>query len=64
MITVVAERADELKGLCFTYNVRRLDLSGSASTDLYDSDGSDLDFLAGGSHPSAEQGQQVLPGRR
>ena len=30
MITAVEERADELKGLCLTYGVRRLDLFGSA----------------------------------
>ena len=45
MITAVEERADELKGLCLTYGVRRLDLFGSASTSLYDPDESDLDFL-------------------
>ena len=45
MITTVEERADELKRLCLTYGVRRLDLFGSASTGLFDPDGSDLDFL-------------------
>ena len=45
MIPAVAEHADELRCLCLTYNVQRLDLFGSGSTDRYDLDGSDLDFL-------------------
>lgn len=45
MIPIVEERADELKRLCLTYGVRRLDLFGSASTGRYDPDKSDLDFL-------------------
>ena len=45
MIPVVEERSDELRRLCLTYSVRRLDLFGSASTGLYDPDESDLDFL-------------------
>ena len=45
MIPAVEERADDLKRLCLTYGVRRLDLFGSASTGLYDPDESDLDFL-------------------
>ena len=45
MINTVEERAEELKRLCVIYGVRRLDLFGSALTDRYDSDGSDLDFL-------------------
>ena len=45
MIPAVEERADELKRLCLTYGVRRLDLFGSASMGLYDPDESDLDFL-------------------
>ena len=45
MITAVEEQTDELKRLCLIYGVRRLDLFGSASTDLYDPDESDLDFL-------------------
>ena len=45
MIPTIEERADELKRLCLTYGVRRLDLFGSASKGLYDPDESDLDFL-------------------
>lgn len=45
MITAVEERVDELENLCLVYGVRRLDLFGSASTDQYDSNESDLDFL-------------------
>ena len=45
MVNAVEERAEELKRLCVVYGVRRLDLFGSALTDQYDPDGSDLDFL-------------------
>ena len=45
MIPAVEERADELRRLCLTHGVRRLDLFGSASTGLHDGDESDLDFL-------------------
>ena len=45
MIPAVEERADELRRLCLTYGVRRLDLFGSASTGNCDPDESDLDFL-------------------
>ena len=45
MIAAVQERAEELRQLCLAYRVRRLDLFGSASTDRYVPDGSDLDFL-------------------
>ena len=45
MIAAVQEHTDELRRLCVAYRVRRLDLFGSASTDRYVPDGSDLDFL-------------------
>ena len=45
MINVVEEHTDELKRLCHIYSVQRLDLFGSASTEQYDPDKSDLDFL-------------------
>ncbi len=45
MVNAVEERAEELKRLCVVYGVRRLDLFGSALTDRYDPDRSDLDFL-------------------
>ena len=45
MIPTIEERADELRRLCLIYGVRRLDVFGSASTGLYNPDGSDLDFL-------------------
>ena len=45
MIPAVEERADDLKRLCLIYGVRRLDLFGSASTGLYETGESDLDFL-------------------
>ena len=45
MIAAVQERTDELRRLCIAYRVQRLDLFGSASTDRFVPDGSDLDFL-------------------
>ena len=52
MIPVIEERADELRGVCRLYGVRRLDLFGSAVTGAYVPDESDLDFLVE-FHPSA-----------
>ena len=45
MIPDIAERADELEGLCVRYGVRRLGLFGSASTGTQHREDSDLDFL-------------------
>jgi predicted nucleotidyltransferase len=45
MIPDVAERADELKGLCLRYRVSRLELFGSVATDQYHPAESDLDFV-------------------
>lgn len=42
---VVAERADEIREICRTHGVKRLDLFGSAARDDFDPTGSDLDFL-------------------
>ena len=45
MIPGIEERMEDMKRLCIHHGVKRLDLFGSASTDRYDSDKSDLDFL-------------------
>ena len=45
MIPAVADRADDLKRLCLKYEVRRLDLFGSAAAGRHDPNESDLDFL-------------------
>ena len=45
MIPLVAERSDEIAELCRRHQVQRLDLFGSAATDDFDPDSSDLDFL-------------------
>lgn len=42
---LVAERSEELAELCRKHQVQRLDLFGSAATDEFDPDSSDLDFL-------------------
>lgn len=42
---VVAERAEEIREICRTHGVKRLDLFGSAARDDFDPTGSDLDFL-------------------
>ena len=45
MIPLVAERSDEIAELCRRHQVQRLDLFGSAATDEFDPESSDLDFL-------------------
>ena len=45
MIPVITERADELKSLCVRHGVERLDIFGSAATDNFGQERSDLDFL-------------------
>ena len=42
---VVAERAEEIREICRTHGVKRLDLFGSAARDDFDPETSDLDFL-------------------
>lgn len=45
MISAIADRADELKGLCLRHGVLRLDLFGSAATGRHHPETSDLDFV-------------------
>lgn len=45
MISVLAPYIDEIPELCRRYGVARLDLFGSAATDAFDPQRSDLDFL-------------------
>ena len=45
MSPAVEERTEELRRLCLHYEVRRLDLFGSAATGRDDPEESDLDFL-------------------
>ena len=45
MIPLVAERSEEIAELCRRHQVQRLDLFGSAATDDFDPERSDLDFL-------------------
>lgn len=45
MIAEIAERRDEIAGLCRRYGVRRLELFGSAATGAFDPLTSDVDFL-------------------
>ncbi len=45
MNSLVAERREELAELCRRHHVRRLDLFGSAATERFDDQNSDLDFL-------------------
>ena len=42
---LVSEHLDDIAELCRRYHVQRLDLFGSAATERFDSDTSDLDFL-------------------
>ena len=45
MIPLVADRREELEGLCICYGVQRLALFGSAATGCHDAEKSDLDFV-------------------
>lgn len=45
MHQLIEEKRDELARLCAGHHVRRLDLFGSALTDRFDPQSSDLDFL-------------------
>jgi hypothetical protein len=45
MISSIERKQGEVAALCQRYNVRRLELFGSAATDDFDSARSDLDFL-------------------
>ena len=45
MISLVADRSDEIVALCRRHQVQRLDLFGSAATGDFDPENSDLDFL-------------------
>jgi predicted nucleotidyltransferase len=46
MISLVAEKLDELKALCIKHRVRKLALFGSAANSDFNPKTSDLDFLA------------------
>ena len=45
MISLVEDRRAEVAAICERRGVERLDLFGSAATDGYDPEGSDLDFV-------------------
>ena len=45
MISTIARYRAEIEKLCFRYHVRRLELFGSAATDEFDPETSDIDFL-------------------
>lgn len=45
MIPAVASRKPEIEQICRRFGVRRLELFGSAATDAFDLQRSDLDFL-------------------
>jgi len=45
MIELVAQKRNEIAGLCRRLNVRRLDVFGSAATGAFNPEKSDIDFL-------------------
>ncbi len=45
MIDLVANKREEIAALCRLYDIRRLDLFGSAATGAFDPATSDLDFV-------------------
>ncbi len=46
MIDIVKEKLPELEELCRQYGIQKLDVFGSAITDAFDPETSDLDFIA------------------
>jgi predicted nucleotidyltransferase len=46
MLPLIEEKRHQLVELCRAYRVTRLDLFGSAATEAFDSESSDLDFIA------------------
>lgn len=45
MIPLVRDKQDDIRALCQTFAVRRLELFGSAATGAFDPEHSDLDFI-------------------
>jgi len=45
MIALIAENREAIEQLCIRYNVRRLELFGSATEDSFEPTASDIDFL-------------------
>ena len=45
MHSIIQDRREELIRICSRYAVRKLELFGSATTDRFDPEASDLDFL-------------------
>lgn len=56
MIGLLQKHRDEIVSLCKRYDVRRLDIFGSATTAEFDIDHSDLDFLVEFKTPEAPPG--------
>ncbi|MBA2277539.1 MAG: nucleotidyltransferase domain-containing protein [Chloroflexia bacterium] len=46
MIDILKDKQAELEALCRRYGIVKLDIFGSAVTDAFDSERSDLDFIA------------------
>jgi predicted nucleotidyltransferase len=45
MIDIVEDNLSAIRGLCQDYGAARLEIFGSAATDAFDSDRSDVDFI-------------------
>ena len=45
MISILQENREQIAALCRRYRVRRLEVFGSAATDRFDKEASDVDFL-------------------
>lgn len=53
MIDLITAHHQSIKDLCRTYGIRKLEVFGSATTDAFDPDTSDIDFIVdlGGYEP-------------
>lgn len=45
MIALIVDNKDTIAELCRRYRIRRLDVFGSAATDTFNPESSDLDFI-------------------
>lgn len=62
--TIVEEKKDDIAALCRTYHVRALCVFGSATTDTWRSETSDVDFLVDLSDYSSDYASRFFSLRR
>ncbi len=64
VVAVIEEKKDEIAALCREYGVRSLWVFGSATTDRFDPETSDIDFLVDLGEFSSDYGARYFDFRR